>query len=845
MNGAKRGIRHNIFWFCLMIRVFGFEPALAGLDQWDLIGPYGSYHSIPDISPVDPTRQMVAAIRNVFILDSDTQEWKLFHRFDTGFINGCVRSPWQTDDLYVWFNEGGLEVSTDLGITWQNRSPDTDSSGRKSFSFDYTTPGHICATNSELIMESYDSGITWVPVNSPVEYSYSSSIMFFPDRQDAMVFTASSSSYVTTDHGVTWQEIPESDSVRFLPSFDGTIWAMKDGALFVCSLSDLTLRGILIPASPIFNFQMDKQRARLYCSTPAALYYTDDLGTTWHQAFEKDAIWMICASGEHVLVRSGIELYRSVNDAEDFVEVTEGIIGLRLESLDISCNDPDRLVAHEGSTVYVRNSKHSNWVNHQSLPFAASFVRFECATDDRMIAKTDNSDSFFLISIDLAETFHPFDENLQPQENRYNLYTSRILYSPIYIASYYTYQFGCNNTGYGCACIAKRHPDMDCWEYTADTGKRVLGSIIDDPNHPLRLYACGFSIDYNNDCTDPTIGIGDFYRSDDAGINWTPMVASGDTLDGPGLSIVRCPGNPSTYLIGTERSIYWYDPEQNISKLLTSNTEYKKSGLMPLDKTGDDYLYIEEKRLVRSGRYRNFGSPVAHGSFLDAHYIQDDIDPYHLYCVGTDLAVQEITLSRHAENVPIPRDVSVAWVDGKFEISWGPSPGYSTKVHIGENPGDYSEMVFSPEGENRTEYHVYNVGDIMYFRLTHCHPSGIESEYSEEVSGLAGEPYPLLKVGGHSIHWNEENRYGLISAYVLPGPSAERIQNVVVRFEGTKLMTLYDYGYDGDQIEDDFVFAREFSLPSSVPVGMYLYTIDAQDDKGHFAHSWPYLRVKD
>lgn len=834
----------KILYFCLMISVFRFEPALAGFDQWEFIGPYGSYSSIPDISPVDPARQMVAAMRNVYFFDSETNRWELIHQFETGIIAGCVRSPWQTDELYVWFNDGGLEVSTDLGNTWQKRSPDSDVDGWNSFSFDLTTPGHICATYKGLIRESFDSGINWAPVVSAVEYTYSSSICFFPDRQDAFLFTADSS-YVTTDHGTTWQEIPESRSVRFRPSFDGNLWAVKDGALFLCSLSDLTLREILVPDSPIANFQIDKQNARLYCSTASTLYYTDDLGDTWHQAFEKDAIWTICASGEHVLVRSGVELYRSVNDAEDFVEVTEGIIGLRLTSLDISCTNPDRLVAQESKMVYVRDSGTSNWVNHHSLPFVASLVRFECATGDPIVVKTENPASYFMISIDMGETFHSFNENLQPQENQYNLYTSRILNSPMYIASYYSYQFGCNNTGYDCAYIATRHPDVDCWEYTANTGRRGLCSIIEDPEHPLRLYACGFSIDNNSLCNDPSIGAGAFYRSDDGGFNWAPIVSSGDTLDGAGRIIVRCPGSPSTYLIGTERSVYWYEPEQNITKLLTSNSEYKKSGIMPLDDTGDDYLYIEEKRLVRSGRYRNFGSPVAHGSFLDAHYIQDDIDPYHLYCVGTDLAVQEITLSQHVESVPIPHDVAVAWVDGQFEISWSPSPGYSTKVYIGQEPGDYNEMVFSPEGETSTEYNVYYVGDVLFFRLTHCHPSGIESEYSEEVPGLAGEPYPLLKVGGHIIRWSAEDRFGMISAYFLPGPSAERIYDVVVRIGGVEAMGLNDNGWDGDQLQDDFVFAREFYLPSDVPSGMYLYTISGQDDMGYFSHSWPYLRVKD
>ncbi len=842
---------------CLVVVVASIGSVRAEMDRWESPGPYGLSNGSFAVSAVNPGLLVVTDTYDLYCNASGNDCWIKSSTLPTTSILQCDRAPWETDELYV-SGYKGLWRSRDAGLTWVQLTPSVSSGATVHVAIDSFLHGHIVCEVNGLVMESFDGGSSWMPRNPLPLNTDCDEIQVFPQHPDSFLVDAEDL-LVTTDHGSTWQLVPETDTYLWdvTAGYDRTIWAFdRDYRMYRYSMDSQSWYAIATPDEKIQCLSVDRCVNRIWLATDVALYNSTDQGVTWRSVATFPNIRAISAAGNGILVHSNYDLFLSTDDGATFSLRTCDLTGVWIRSADVSAAS-GTYVAYSDSfyfqkcSVFVRNAQSFEWDTYEAFS-GAEEIRFDQSSADRLITRGDfyipygPSDLNLMVSEDLGQSFHPFEENLNAMDNIQYLNRSGPVGNPMILSSVYNFYCGCSNVGYGCATVAVRVPGSTCWEIVANTRDLLFGDIIQDASDPSRWYAQGKIHRGCDPCEATDIPTGLMYRSEDSGRTWTGITPGGDDELDSVETMIQCLGGSPFFLLQDHRRIYVYDTFNN-QVLPREELHSNDPWLFPLDTTGQDYVYSQNSCLHRAGRYANFGTIVAFGELTAEEYHQDLSDPFHIVAAwASHRSVQEIRLSECAD-LPVPLGVSIGQDTGVIDIAWTALPDLGVKLYRGNEPGTYISCDFFGPDQSSAEIENVSPGIPVYIRLTHYNRAGCESVYSDEYTIVPGEEYGIVKAGGGAVESGQEPPVMTIRIYARPRYDEGEVRSVILKVGGVAFGNYYfrDDGWFEDEVAGDSIFTESINLPESPPPGMYFYQIRAYDNQGFYTDSWPLLRVRE
>lgn len=833
----------------------------AESDRWTSPGPFGFSSGLFEVSAVNPGLQIVMDTKDIYLNEPGNDCWLRSSTLPEQNIHLCDRSPWETDEIYI-AGLNHLWRSRDAGLSWIDLTPSESFEIDGHYAIDPFLNGHIVCESACKIMESFDAGLSWVQGNSLPSDAYCDVLQIFPQHPDSFLVKGSSL-LVTTDRGLTWRQVPDPDANIWgeTAGYDRTIWGIgEENLMYRYSIEGQNWNSVSTPDAAIACFAVDRSVNRIWLATESALYRTTDQGVTWDSVLQMPDIRAIAAAGDGILVHSLNNLYLSIDGGVTFSLRTCGLTGVSIDSVDLSAASGAWVATSDHypwGFVFLRNALTSEWECHES-PSGIDVIRFDQSDSDRLIALGDTIGSYswdlqLMVSEDSGQSFHPFEENLNELDNTMVLHRPAHVDEPLILSSIYDEWYGCNSHRYGCASVALRWPGSTCWEIISNTHDLMFYGINRDAANPSIWYAHGgIRRGYENLCDPTDIQTGFLYRSEDSGRTWTGFSPEGSDETRSVEAMVQCLNGSPLFLYHDRSRIYLYDSLNNRA-YPREELDLSDQCLFPLDSTGQDYIYSQNKYLHRSGRYANFGTKVAFGELTAEEYHQDLSDPFHIFAANAShRSVQEIRLSGYTEDLPVPTGVLVGQNLGVIEIRWTALPDLGVKLYLGNAPGQYSSCFsYGPDRSSAdidsTDFYEMEFGIPVYIRLTHYNRAGCESAYSEEYKCVPGEEYPIVKAGGCSVESYQDHRAVKLTVYARSKDDGGQISNI--RLFAGGMESKYSYFRDDGKYEDDVagdsIYTESFELPDQAPPGIYFYQIKAYDNQGFYTDSWPLLRVRD
>ncbi|MFH1118591.1 MAG: PKD domain-containing protein [Bacteroidota bacterium] len=163
-----------------------------------------------------------------------------------GRINAVAFHPTDPDILYIGAPAGGLWISEDHGLTWNNHTDILPTLGVSAIVIDYINTGVIYMGTGDRdagdasglgVWKSFDGGITWSVYNTGMGNTTVSKLIMHPQYPN-MIFAATGSGiYKTSDGGITWDKKANGTfkDIVFKPGNPDIIYATLNGTFYKSS----------------------------------------------------------------------------------------------------------------------------------------------------------------------------------------------------------------------------------------------------------------------------------------------------------------------------------------------------------------------------------------------------------------------------------------------------------------------------------------------------------------------------------------------------------------------------------------------------------------------------------
>ena len=353
-------------------------------------------------------------------LFKSTNNGEAWEHIETQFEEFEVYAIYITEEGHIFVGtnfQGRIYRSTDNGVTWENTRQGYDTG--ECWAFGESNDGVIFAGDGQYnkLYRSNNNGNNW-------ELSANlSSLVFVTDSNNIVYCGTFDGLFFTTDNGITWSEneyfsnrpvsamlIDKNNGIYcgtgYYDDGDGVFYSSDGGE----NWKQLGLGGKIV-LSLAFN-----SSGNLYAGTPVdGLFYTDDMGTTWHNytngLYRKQIFRLEVNQEDDIFIGSENEgVFRSINGGESFSQI--GLPASRVGNIIFS---GDSLIfASTTSGVQKYQRKTNKWTNMglqhvQQVAFAPNGDLF-AATGDLplfvsnvsagLFRSTDNGDSWSIFAFE-------------------------------------------------------------------------------------------------------------------------------------------------------------------------------------------------------------------------------------------------------------------------------------------------------------------------------------------------------------------------------------------------------------------------------------------------------------
>jgi hypothetical protein len=365
----KEVFSFNTAIFCVLISI---PQAKA---QWSSMGPYGGPMYAVETS--GSTVYAGTGLNGVFKSSDNGQTWAAANSGLEGrWINALATS---SNYIYAGTNYDGVFVSSNDGATWLKKSNGLTDLHIESL---FTTGTGVYAATSDGVFFSANNGNVWTLDNTGIPGTYN--VYSWAQMGDTIFAgTYGAGLYMKTLTGSTWTQVSGGLPVSTTSSYfyalttDGNnIYAGTNSGIYKS-----TDRGVTWTQSNagfpsgIFAVSFAVKAGYIFAGTTSAgVYVSTNGGTSWTVARTGMEDWPgsnmgpnysygrvndMAVSGSQVLAASFDAMYRSPDNAANWVVSQEGILATRITG--VSSNGSTIIAGENNTGMYVSTDGGANW----------------------------------------------------------------------------------------------------------------------------------------------------------------------------------------------------------------------------------------------------------------------------------------------------------------------------------------------------------------------------------------------------------------------------------------------------------------------------------------------------